>query len=137
MASVPLNIEIERGDYVEQTLRHVDGRTKLPWYLLPPSNGYGIAPLHHGLDAGAVFGPVHDVESTLSTHGGFVSVLVPTPWTFLPRADWDSLPLLIWINVYKAWDRNGNLADVHWCRRVPDATVQSWRNQGWQDVMLD
>ena len=135
MVPLPFPLPV-RGDYVEQTLPRIRGLTKLPWYLLPPSTG-GIAPaLHEGLDAGTVFGPVHDVESTLATHG-FVSVLVPTPWAFLSRAERDRLPSLVWINIYKDCDRAGNPAEVHWARRVPDTTVQSWRNQGWQDVILD
>ena len=136
----------QRGDYYEQTLRRIRGRTKLPWYLLPPSQGHLVhEALYEGLDAGTVFGPVHDVDETLSTHG-FVSVLVPTPRSFLTRADRkrlrrkvfdERLPSLVWINIYTNRDQFGRPADVHWARRVPDETVQTWRDRGWQDQFLD
>ena len=122
----------QRGDYYEQTLRRRKGRHKLPWYMLPPSAGCNGGALHDGLDAGTVFGPVHDVDSTLSTHG-FISVLVPPPWAFLPRAERVLLPSLVWINVYKNQNLKGHPAEVHWARRVDGTTVQTWRNQGWQD----
>ena len=135
MAPHPFEMPV-RGDYVEQTMPLVRGRTKLPWYLLPPSIGGDVPALHEGLDAGTIFGPVHAVQSTWSTHG-FVSVLVPTPSALLSQAERHRLPSLVWINVFKNRDREGRPDTVFWARRVPDTTVQSWRNQGWQDVMLD
>ena len=89
-----------------------------------------------GLGAGTVFGPVHDAEETLHT-AGFVSILVPVPWSFLSDAAKAHLPNLMWINIYKDAHVRGQPAHVHWCEPVPSHVVDVWKQRGWQDIWYD
>ena len=122
------------GSYYAQVLRRVQGRTKLPWYRGPPSQ-MGDSPhqwVSDGLDAGTVFGPVHDFEETLSTAElGFISIKVPPPWSLLSESDRALMPQLIWINVSR------NRWQYPWCRPVPPHIVYQWHCQGWQDNYYD
>jgi hypothetical protein len=120
------------GDYFVQTIRRLPGASKLPWYFLAPSNNSRTPAVYDGLDRGTIFGPVHDYESTLSSFG-FVSILVPPPWSMIPEADKDMIPELVWINVSKNRNRHGHPAGVIWAKRVENEVVESWRREGWFD----
>ena len=126
----------ERGVYFEQTLRRRPRIAKLPWYLAAPSAGLSMGSLHDGLDAGVIFGPVHEAEQTLATHG-FISILVPPPWSLLPVSEKERLPALVWVNIYKNKDRHGHPAEVHWARPVSQNIVSEWVRQGWQHHFYD
>ena len=85
-----------RGSYVKQAIRKLPGRTKLPWYLTAPSASQSCLPVFDGLDAGTVFGPVHDVDETLEG-GGHMSVLVPPPLSLVPPAYRVYFNDLVWL----------------------------------------
>ena len=120
-----------QGSYVRQLIQKQNhGGTHLPWYLAPPS-----ARLPHkvswGLDAGTVFGPVHEAEDTLGTVG-FISVLVPAPVALLPSEDQDDVPELVWINIYTN-RRNKQAVSHHYCEQVLHNEVENWHARGWYD----
>ena len=125
-----------RGMYFKQTLHRVPGKSKLPWYLTPPSqasDGFQNK-AHDGLDAGVVFGPVHAFEETWNSKG-FVSILVPPPWSKL-RNTTQHLPSLVWINVYKRhWDLHARA--VRWAEPVHESVVEDWVKRGWQHNFYD
>ena len=126
-----------RGDYFRQTIRKIPGVSKLPWYFLAPSNRSRMPAVYDGLDRGTVFGPVHDYESSFQSFG-FVSILVPPPWSMIPEEDQDMIPDLVWINVSKMRrvtldHRLGPHTRVTWAERVEDEVVESWHREGWID----
>ena len=119
------------GSYVRQLIRLTDEGTHLPWYFTPPSAGIPDR-VSGGLDAGTVFGPVHEAEETLATLG-LISVLVPVPVGLLSMEDRVGMPDLIWVNIYTN-RRHGREVSHHYCEQVSDAEVQSWHGRGWQDA---
>ena len=126
----------EVGAYVRQCIVSVPKGTHLPWYWTPPSDrSAGLPPLYRGLAAGTIFGPVHQVEDTLDK-GGFISVLVPPPLCKVPREDRETLPDLVWINIFTN-KRKGRKVSHHYCRVVADKEVDMWRRLGWKDVWID
>ena len=119
---------------MKQAIRKLPGRTKMPWYLTAPSASQSCLPVFDGLDAGTVFGPVHDVDETLEG-GGHMSVLVPPPLSLVPPAYRASLPELVWVNIYT--NRNGGRwVSHHFCIVVPEPEVREWRACGWYDIWV-
>ena len=126
----------EVGAYVRQCILRVPKGTHLPWYWTPPSDRSArLPPLYRGLAAGTIFGPVHQVEDTLDKEG-FISVLVPPPLCKVPREDRETLPDLVWINIFTN-KRKGRKVSHHYCRVVADKEVDMWRRLGWKDVWID
>ena len=126
----------EVGAYVRQCIVSVPKGTHLPWYWTPPSDRSDrLPPLYRGLAAGTVFGPVHKVEDTLDKEG-FISVLVPPPLCKVPREDRETLPDLVWINIFTN-RRKGREVRHHYCRVVAKKEVAMWRRLGWKDVWID
>ena len=115
------------GSYVRQLIHKVEGGTCLPWYMTPPRDGLPLQ-VSQGLDAGAVFGPVHDVDE----FGPFISVKVPVPASLLSAAERDQLPQLVWINVYTDRHRR-KVVTHHFCEVVAECDVREWHDHGWQD----
>ncbi len=112
---------------VGSSIKRLSAHSCVKWWpepsLTAPSVGSQNACMSDGLDAGTVFGPVHDAEETLNT-AGFVSILVPVPRSCLSDAQKAHLPNLVWINIYKNANVRGEPAHVHWCEPVP-SHVQS------------
>ena len=124
------------GAYVRQCIVSVPKGTHLPWYWTPPSDRSArLPPLYRGLAAGTIFGPVHQVEDTLDK-GGFISVLVPPPLCKVPREDRETLPDLVWINIFTN-RRKGREVRHHYCRVVAKKKVAMWRRLGWKDVWIE
>ena len=115
----------ERGAYVQQCFLSEREGAHLPWWGVPPSDrkGRGWSPLYRGLAAGTVFGPVHKVDDTLDD-GGFISVQVPPPLCKVPREDRETLPDLVWINIFTN-RRGGREVRHHYCTVVAEAEVAS------------
>ena len=117
---------LQRGDYVVQAVKKQLGKTKLPWYFLPPSAKCWVVPMQ-GMDAGLVFGPVHAVDDTLNSMG-LLSVAVPVPFkNYWESQEGGTLPEIIWINVYSVKGRS------HYCRKVPTTVVAEWVRMGWHE----
>ena len=120
------------GCYVQQTIGHVQGRSKLPWYAHQPSLQIADQLSRTGLDRGTFFGPVRALEDTRPTHG-FVSVLVPCPKEV--PADYRGTPQSsFWINVCKV---NAHKSCAFWCCVVPTEVVRSWEERGWWHSQAD
>ncbi len=121
------------GSYARQLIRKIPHGTKLPWYILAPSDNFPRQ-ASQGLDRGTVFGPVHAVEDTLSTKG-FISVMVPAPFKLLPQSEHPNVPELIWINVFALWHGGREVSD-HFCELVLDDEQKSWYKRGWRDLWI-
>ena len=130
VAPPPALRRLERS-YVRQLIRKIPDSTKLPWYASNPIAGWGQAAIHSGLDRGTVFGPVHAVSDARATHG-LISVCVPPPLCCLPYDARDSLPSLIWVNVFTCRHR-GRTVSHHFCEPVAASDIDQWRAHGWYD----
>ena len=125
------------GSYVRQLIRKIPHRTKLPWYVENPIDGWGWGPIHSGLDRGTVFGPVHATLDASATRG-LIAVCVPPPLCCLPHGERDNLPKLIWVNICTTGHLGGPSAQVyhHFCEPVAALEVQQWRADGWYDYWV-
>ena len=127
------------GSYVRQLVRKIPYRTKLPWYVASPIDGWGLAPIHPGLDRGTVFGPVHETLDARATHG-LISVCVPPPLCCLPHFEREYLPRLIWINIctcrHPTPSAQGYHRYHHFCETVEAREVEQWRANGWYDIRI-
>ena len=78
---------------------------------------------------------MHQVEDTLDK-GGFISVLVPPPLCKVPREDRETLPDLVWINIFTN-RQGGREVRHHYCTVVAEVEVNAWRRLGWKDVWIE
>ena len=94
-------------------------------YEHPPSMNDEARVQHTPLLRGAYLGPVHAVDHT----DQFAAVQVPHP---------DSHHLgLVWMNIWSAYNADGECRGVAYCRLVHSKTLNRWQSKGWVNRFLD
>ena len=137
---------LERGDYITQLIRTTGAAAgKLTWHAAPQDQALFRLP-YAGGDAGAVFGPVHEVFD----QGTVFWAKIPIPLDFwcqnIPLASaWKrETKRLVWVAVARQTRARASLeydenlvSNRHYATMIPRLQLESWRRAGWTDTFFD
>jgi len=124
MASTPVVVDPPHGAWRPQPMRGDWFRTSAALggrcWQFPFSHALPVhGPPIRG-DSGTYLGPVHDVDVTYR----FTAIRVPHP---------EMHSLLVWVNVWSAFNARGEHRGVNFCNTVPSEEVQRWLQNGWRN----